>query len=165
MRKETENLAGQIFGRLTVEKCDGRRNNKTYWSCRCSCGTVKSVRADGLKCGDYVSCGCKKIDQLTIHGKTKTPEFKAWCSMIERCYTPTHRNFRNYGARGINVCSSWLNDFSQFLADVGPRPSDKHSLDRIDNDGDYTPSNVRWATAKVQANNRRQRNQYTGVAA
>ena len=136
----------------------GRDLNKVrlYWRCRCDCGKELSARDDGLKCGDHVSCGCKKIDQLTEHGLSHLPEHKIWSSMIERCHTPNHRSFPDYGGRGIQVCQQWKVSFTNFLRDMGRRPSRHHSLDRFpDNDGDYGPSNCRWTIAKHQSRNRR----------
>lgn len=88
-----------------------------------------------------------------IHGMRKSPEYKAWAEMKQRCLNPRSSKYKHYGARGIGVCSEWLNDFSAFYEHVGQRPSTKHSLDRIDNDGSYVPGNVRWATQRQQVGN------------
>lgn len=95
------------------------------------------------------------------HGRSRMPEYFAWKNVIYRCTNPSSSVYKYYGGRGIAVCDRWK-DFDNFLADVGPRPSVKHSIDRIDNDGNYEPGNVRWATKKVQMNNKRQANQFTG---
>lgn len=89
------------------------------------------------------------------HGKYRTPEFAVWQTMLRRCYESNHMNFKYYGARGIGVCYEWRNSFAAFLHDVGERPSPKHELDRINNDGDYEPGNVRWITHREQCQNRR----------
>jgi len=149
-----EDLTGQKFGRLRVVSLSRIERSRRFWFCVCDCGNGLTVRSDGLKCGDYVSCGCKKVDQLTTHGATGTPEHKVWCSMIERCYTPTHQSYRHYGERGIKVCDRWR-DFEAFLSDMGVRPSAAHTLERTNNDQGYFPSNCKWATRSEQARNRR----------
>jgi len=90
----------------------------------------------------------------TTHGMTKTPEYRAWIDMKNRCFNPNHKRYSDYGGRGIAVCDRWLN-FKNFLADMGSRPSSKHSLNRIDNDSDYCPDNCKWSTRVEQANNKR----------
>ena len=89
------------------------------------------------------------------HGMTKTPEYDAWKHMKDRCFNPNYQHYSHYGGRGIGVCDRWKNSFENFLADMGTKPSPKHSLDRIDNDGDYCPENCKWSTKKEQQNNQR----------
>lgn len=149
-------LTGWRFGRLVVAGIDRIQpcatGTRIYWKCTCDCGTDVVSRADALRIGRVVSCGCRKI----THGLTKTPEFKVWSAMIERCHTESHRNYDNYGGRGISVCPEWRNDFQAFLKHVGPRPSSQHSIDRFpNNNGNYAPGNVRWATKKQQSRNTR----------
>lgn len=148
-------LTGQTFGRLKVSGLAEATGRGVHWLCICRCGVVVRLRTNSLTSGNSTSCGCKRRESVTKHGKKHTPEYAAWRSMINRCHRPGNRNYPNYGGRGITVCDQWRNDFARFLEDVGKRPSDKHSLDRIDNDKSYEPGNVRWATSKEQIRNRR----------
>jgi hypothetical protein len=159
-------LSGQIFGRLTVLKIDNSIAQKPiYWKCRCSCGNIATIRGSRLTSGITQSCGClaneRTIARSTIHGMSHVSEYKIRMGMIARCYNPSSPNFKNYGGRGITVCDEWKNDFITFFKYVGKRPSPKHSLDRIDNDGNYEPGNVRWATQKQQSNNARHNHKIT----
>lgn len=157
------NLVGQRLGKLTVLRLAGVNDHgRRLWECRCDCGATVIVRAD-LSRHPVRSCGCAgrafRIDQITRHGEAalarKTPEYRAWVNMIHRCENQTQKDFRNYGGRGIRVCPEWRADYSVFLAKVGRRPSPSHSIDRIDNDGNYEPGNVRWATKREQRANQR----------
>ena len=94
-------------------------------------------------------------NEMTTHGLSRTPEYNAWIDMKQRCFNPNHQHYLHYGGRGITVCDRWKNSFEDFLADMGSRPTAKHSLDRIDNDGDYCPENCKWSTKAEQQNNRR----------
>lgn len=149
---------GQRFGRLTViEKCPNQRGARhPKYRCLCDCGKETLVQRDNFARTN--SCGCLRAEQLVArsktHGMSSTPEFKAWTDMRERCYRQTRKDFDHYGGRGIRVCQRWLDGFEPFFADMGSRP-EAHSLDRIDPNGDYEPSNCRWATASTQRINQR----------
>lgn len=157
-------LIGTVFNRLTVIKDAPKKNGRRRLICRCACGNTKEYDASNVTGGSSRSCGCLRNSLIASVGKSNakhgqstnaTPEYRAWNSMIQRCHTPTHKQFYHYGGRGITVCDRWRNDFSAFFEDVGKRPDQTHSLDRIDNNRGYEPGNVRWATPTQQNNNRR----------
>lgn len=158
-------LTNQKFNRWTAIKFDTIKGKKEYWICQCDCGTIKSVRKEHLIRGNTKSCGCWNSEVTAnrnkanaTHGMTNTKEFKAWGSMLQRCYNPNTENYPHYGGRiiPITVCERWLGSqgFINFYTDLGPAPKGM-SLDRIEVMGNYEPSNCRWATPKQQANNRR----------
>lgn len=161
-------ITGRTFSRLTVICQKGKLANKPAWLCRCKCGKEVVVRGSDLRGGKHRSCGCLQIDSVTTHGMTdghgkrkrgRFTGYSNWTSMIQRCHNPNSTGYARYGGRGIVVCERWRNSFVAFIADVGKRPSTEHSLDRINNDGNYEPGNVHWATREIQQNNRRVNNQ------
>lgn len=150
---------GDRFGRLIVIGPAQGSHKKIHYRCLCDCGVEKDVPGYSLLSGDAKSCGCYKnealLNRVVTHGHSKTRTYHIWCAMKQRCYTESSVGYSNYGGRGITVCDRWRDCFENFLADMGECPSDKHSIDRIDTNGNYEPSNCRWATAKVQGNNTR----------
>jgi len=142
-------MIGNKYGKLLVI---GISTKKHHLTCKCDCGVVKDIYKSSLTRGLSKSCGCNRVK----HNETKTNLFRLWSKMLERCYNKNHVHYNNYGGRGIVVCDKWKNDFLAFKKDIGQRPSRDHSVDRIKNDGNYEPENVKWSTKKEQGNNSRQ---------
>lgn len=155
-------LTGRVFGRLTVVGFSERRGNKYYWHCTCSCGSEAIVERSKLKSATRPtqSCGCltreATRERSTVHGHNRahkpSPEYNSWRAMMQRCTNPRDKFWHRYGGRGIRVCERW-HAFENFLADMGEKPSPKHSVDRVNNDGNYEPSNCRWASTTEQSGN------------
>jgi hypothetical protein len=155
-------LAGKKFGHLRVlalhpERYRCGKQTATRWLCRCDCGTEVIVRGGGLRSGNTTSCGCTRIEKLTKHnakhGLAESRAYRAWCNMKNRCLNPNSTSYLYYGGRSIGFDGRWR-EFEAFYADVGD-PPDGMSLDRPDNDGDYGPTNWRWADRSTQNRNRR----------
>jgi hypothetical protein len=155
-------LTGQRFGKLTVLAEVPRTNRRERrWQCRCDCGKEQSLNQRSLRTDRVRSCGCLTREALAkshekhghASGYRQTRAYSAWAAMLQRCRNPKNPRYSQYGGRGISVCEEWL-QFEPFLTDLG-EPPEGHSLDRIDNDGNYEPSNVRWSDRISQQNNRR----------
>ena len=139
------NLTGSIFGRLTVIERfpKSTKAGKTRWVCLCTCGEHKVVVGSCLVNCHTTSCGCNALQSRTKHGCHDTVEYMAWSRIKQRCYNHKHISFHNYGGRGIVVCKRWLYSFENFLSDMGKKPSNSHSIDRENNNGNYEPGNCR----------------------
>lgn len=161
--RRSKDLSGMRFGRLTVISRAENKGRNPAWDCICDCGNNKVIANYSLTSGKTQSCGClqKEVaaERLLKHGHdrvgNRTREYEIWLHIISRCENINDKSFADYGERGIKVCDSWRNSFENFLVDMGERPSPKHSIDRIDVNGNYEPSNCRWVTKEVQSRNTR----------
>ncbi len=154
-------MTGKKFDRLTVISYAGLSGKylKAYWNCKCDCGNEVVKCGKDIRRGSTRSCGCLIGDTTALrnvtHGLSKTPEYGVYYGMRNRCLNPKEPSYSAYGGRGISICDRWLNSFEDFLADMGKRPSQEHSLERKNVDGNYCLENCKWATEMEQANNKR----------
>lgn len=157
-------ITGKQFGRLIAIRRapSSSGHGGAMWLCKCECGKKKIAALRHLRYGLIRSCGCLRIETQKaakshgyfLNGQKSTPTYNSWAGMRARCGNDGNQDYRNYGGRGIKVCDRW-DKFENFLSDMGEKPSSAYSLDRIDNEGNYTPKNCRWATSKEQCANRR----------
>ena len=155
-------MSGEVYGRLTVVKpYDKTKDGKIRWLCQCECGNTALVTRRELKCGKTRSCGCYKREKMTKHGMFNTRLYRIYIGMKARCYNINATGYKNYGGRGIKICSEWNNfeNFYKWAMENGY--SDNLTIDRLDVNGNYDPSNCRWATVKEQANNTRRNTMIT----
>lgn len=162
LSSKRKNLTDQVFGYLTVLYPIGCIEGRIgyFWRCRCICGTEKDIRTFHLGTKNGIkSCGCKLKEFISQkngrHHMTGKKEYKSWQGMKSRCLDPTNKDYSRYGGRNIAVCKRWLDSFDNFLEDMQLSPGPGYTLDRIDNTGNYEPSNCRWTTKTTQARNRR----------
>jgi hypothetical protein len=153
-------LTGRKVNDITVvSRAGSNKDGQATWNCICVCGNTFIIAGNGIRRGYTRDCGCKKGERISAsvrkHGMRHTKEYRAWTHIKDRCYRKSDSGFYLYGGRGIVVCDRWLESFENFFEDMGVAPSPKHSLDRIDNSGDYCKENCRWATIVEQARNKR----------
>jgi hypothetical protein len=151
-------IVGKKFGRLKVIKFSHVHKETSHYLCKCDCKSTVIVNRNQLSSGKTSSCGCLFKETRFKHGKSLTPEYTIRACMIDRCHNPKNKGYKDYGARGIQVCERWRNPengFKNFLEDMKERPDKTYSIDRINNDGNYEPNNCKWSTKKDQSRNQR----------
>jgi hypothetical protein len=149
--QQLDDLTGKSFGCLTVIKRVYIVERQTFWQCICRCGAISNIRAQSIKNGKHNHC--KYCSNLAIARRYNSfSTLRIWIGMKNRCYNPDLKEYKYYGKRGIKVCDRWLNSFANFIKDMGIRPKNKQ-IDRINNDGNYEPSNCRWSTPKQNVHN------------
>jgi hypothetical protein len=161
MGSRHKDYTGEKFSLLTAvsfSHCDGRRS---FWNFHCDCGNDFETRIDSVKRGYTQSCGCLRIERVSAackkHGESNTKMYKVWAGIKDRCFREGAHSFKHYGGRGITMCSEWAESYETFrdyiYTELGEKPSPQHSIDRINNNGNYEPGNIRWATQSEQRRN------------
>lgn len=162
MSNKRKDWTGSVYGKLTItEVSHTDEKYRVFWKAKCECGNETTLRSDSFTSGKTTSCGCVRIESvkksLTIHGESGSNLYQVWWQIKNRCNNPKHPNFNRYGGRGITYFSEW-NEYKSFRdyikKELGVKPSSNHSIDRIDNSGNYEPGNLRWATPLQQTQNR-----------
>ncbi len=152
-----KNLIGQKFGRYLVLELAETKNKRIRWLCKCDCGEERIVQSNNLISGQCQSCGClnKEVNRtrMTTHGMCDTKEYSIWSCMINRCYDVKNNRYYRYGARGITVCDRWRLSFENFFEDMGHTPSEEHTIERDNVNGNYELSNCRWLHKDLQPKN------------
>lgn len=162
-------FTGKKFGRLTViDRFENTVRGTATWNCICDCGQNIVVRGNALQSGNTRSCGCLQredaSERFTTHGLRNSREWHIWTGMKQRCQNQNNPNYHDYAGRGITVCDEWQS-FERFIADMGMSPTTKHTIERLDNNAGYYPSNCVWATRQQQSRNKRiQHNNKTGIS-
>jgi hypothetical protein len=161
MAKRIEIKIGDRYNKLSIVKEIEKEGVYRVFLCNCDCGNEVKVRLGNLRNNHTTSCGCFRKEIMgklglssITHGMIKTSEYNSWASMKNRCDNPNSRDYKNWGGRGIKICKEWYS-FNNFIKDMGMKPDKTYSIDRINNDGNYEPSNCRWVDSKTQNNNRR----------
>lgn len=163
MTNKRYDLTGLTFDRLTVVKLHGKSAARNLiWECKCKCGNTCNITGKSLRSKGKKSCGCINRELLIVrnknnatHGMSGTKAYNTWARMKQRCEDINYHGYKDYGGRGISVYDKWSKDFTEFYKYMGDPPSKKYSIDRIDNDSNYEPGNVKWSTSTEQCNNRR----------